>query len=201
MSEPRVNKIDKLKLLKQRLFVRYYTGSLGDPECFGNATRSYMRAYGYWDKLMDIEDKIGDFPMSEREETFTVGDKTETVINPKYKKLLDQKQKWHRTCEVHGSRLMSDGEVYAACQDEFLRVHDDDSLVDTELGWLIRQREHPQTKVAAIRELNKKKGRIIDKLDLTSQGEKVGVVYLPDRNPAPEPVVEPPKKKSTAKAK
>lgn len=196
MTEPRINKIDKLKL-REKLFVRYYTGSLGDPECFGNATRSYMRAYGYWDKIEALEDKIGDFPLSLREETFTIGGKTETQINPKYQALLDKKQSYYRTCQVNGSKSLSNTIIYDACQDEFLRVHDDDSLVDTELGWLIRQREHPQTKVAAIRELNKKKGRIIDKLDLTSAGEPVGVVYLPSRNPEPEP----PKKKSTVGTK
>lgn len=205
MSEPRVNKIDKLKPPKRRLFIRFYTGSLGDNECFGNATRSYMRAYGYWEKLNDLEDKIGAFPLEEREVSEEVeidGKKVTTkVIHPKYKAMLDQKQKWHRLCQVEGSALLSIPEVYEVAQDEFLRVHDDNSLVDTELGWLIRQRENPQVKVAAIRHLDKKKGRIIDKLDLTSAGEQVGVVYLPDRNPAPEPVVEPPKKKSTAKAK
>ncbi len=45
--------------------------------------------------------------------------------------------------------------------------------VDRELSWAIIQRKDIASKVQAIREFNKLKNRILDKIDLTSKGEKI----------------------------
>jgi hypothetical protein len=60
-----------------------------------------------------------------------------------------------------------------------------EQVVDEELGYVIRQRYELPSKIAAIREWNKIKGRITDKVDLTSKGKEIktaqiiGFNYLP----------------------
>jgi len=200
MADSRVNKVDKLSPQK-RLFVYFYTGSRGDTECFGNAKRSYMRAYGFWEKLIKIDDKIGEIPLDDRYIYVTVEDdgdgppRTEKQESPEYKKLQEERYRIDRVCEVQGSRLLNTKEVFEAAQDEFKRVHDTASVVDTELGFLIRQRENLPSKMAAIKEYNKKEGRVKERLDITSDDQPVGVVYLPQRK-QPEKISTPPLKSS-----
>jgi len=56
--------------------------------------------------------------------------------------------------------------------------------VDKELSFLIKQDSDYKTKLGAIREFNKLKQRIIEKVDATSQGEKIDniIIYKPEKD-------------------
>lgn len=60
-----------------------------------------------------------------------------------------------------------------------------DTFVDKQLEFLITQNADFKSKTAAIREYNALKARITKKLDVTSDGKEMGVVYLPQKAPLP----------------
>jgi len=58
--------------------------------------------------------------------------------------------------------------------------------VDKQHLFLINQFSDLKTKMAAIKEFNALKNRISNKLDITSDGKQIGVVYLPQKQPVPK---------------
>ncbi|MDR6305888.1 hypothetical protein GGQ85_003614 [Nitrobacter vulgaris] len=105
---------------------------------FGNATLSYAAAY-------DIE--LGDTSILDKEGNVVV----QRSYRGKY-----------QTCSVNGARLLRDAKVrdrITALLNELLR----DDIVDSQLAKVITQDGDLQSKVRAINEYNKVRGRIIDK--------------------------------------
>lgn len=157
MSEERIKPL-------QELFCRYYTQN---SHTFNNATESYAAAY-------DIE-LDGLSTQNKKDE------KTGKEIpnsSPYYQKYM--------SCAVSASRLLKKDKINRRC-DELLHELATDVVVDGELAWVIRQRKKLDSKVAAIREFNKLKGRIVEKQDLTTDGEKISmIVYKPEKYADPD---------------
>src|SRR4051794_29415264 len=125
---------EELDNKRRELFCRYYAQGEGT---FGNATLSYAAAYDF---------DLGDVSRF---------DKNGVLIIPK------ESLPSYNTCSVNGSKLLRDTRVQArlvVLRNEFLR----DDFVDAELAKVIAQDGDLTPKVAAIKEFNKLRGRIID---------------------------------------
>jgi len=136
--------------LKRELFCRFYTQN---EDLFGNATHSYAEAYDYKLDTLDTEavwsEPEGDSPR-------------ERLDDSPYEKAV-------HVCAVEAFRLLRIPEVQAritALLNEILK----DEVVDSQLAKLIMQDKEPAAKIAAIREYNKIRQRIVDKTDITSGG-------------------------------
>jgi hypothetical protein len=119
----------------QELFCRYYAQGEGT---FGNATLSYAAAY---------EIGLGDPTLVDKDG------------NPLSAKLYPEE---YNTCSANGSRLLRNDKVQERIRvllNELLK----DEIVDAELAKVIKQDGDLAPKVAAIKEFNKLRGRIIDK--------------------------------------
>lgn len=127
---------------KQELFCQYYAQN---QELFGNATLSYAEAYDYKLDTLSKDDA-----------------KYKTV---KGKKVLIERStfgKAENVCAVMGARLLRNAKIQSritALLNELLR----DDIVDSQLAKVITQDSDLQSKVRAINEYNKVRGRIIDK--------------------------------------
>jgi hypothetical protein len=124
---------------KQEAFCRYYAQGQGT---FGNATLSYAAAY-------DID--LGDL---------TWHDKNGNLIVQR-----EYKGDYH-TCSVNGNKLLRKTEI----QERITKLLNEllkDEIVDAELSKVIQQDGDLTPKVAAIKEYNKLRGRIIDHSKVT----------------------------------
>ena len=120
---------------KQELFCQYYTQH---EATFGNATLSYAAAYNYDLGDIQIFDEAGNHIFSK------------------------QYQKKANVCAVEGHRNLRRPKVKARI-DALLAQLLKDEIVDGQLAKVIMQDAKLESKVAAIREYNKVRGRIIDK--------------------------------------
>ena len=126
--------------LKREAFCQYYTKN---QEMFGNATLSYAEAYGY--KL----DELSRDPEYEGK-------------GKKRKKLPSEYDRACAVCATQGGKLLRNAQIQeriTALLNELLR----DDIVDSQLAKIITQDADLQSKVRAINEYNKVRGRIIDK--------------------------------------
>ena len=62
-----------------------------------------------------------------------------------------------------------------------------DAFVDKQLEFMVTQNADFKSKMVAIKEYNALKGRVTKKVDLTSQGDKLGYVLMPPENPPIKP--------------
>jgi hypothetical protein len=124
---------------KQELFAQLYTRN---SQMFGNATLSYAEAYGYdLDSLSDEIPKDQPTAKSERDKAYNV-------------------------CAVEAQRLLRNPNVQdrlTVLLNEMLR----DDIIDRELAKTILQDHKLESKIAAIREYNKLKQRITEKVEHT----------------------------------
>ncbi|MFZ2882225.1 MAG: hypothetical protein WA019_04070 [Candidatus Moraniibacteriota bacterium] len=83
------------------------------------------------------------------------------------------KPNWYKTACAAASRLLSNVKVYTRINELLESEGLNDSFVDKQLLFLISQQDDKTNKVAAIREYNKLKQRITDKIDLKSDGKQI----------------------------
>lgn len=159
---------EKAKLTpKQELFCQYYTKN---EALFGNATLAYAEAYGY------------DLDSLDRTPVYAEDKKT-IIEDSEYTKA-------YNVCSVQGSKHLRNPKIQARIT-ELLNELMRDDVVDAQLAKLIMQDHKPEAKIAAIREYNKLKQRIIEKIDHTTQGEKIeGINYIVPNAPNPHSDVE-----------
>lgn len=137
--------------LAQESFCRFYTQN---SELFGNATLAYAEAYDY-----KLEDLSKDRPLQD----------TETGKLPKYGD--SEYDRAYMTCAVNGSRMLK----LAKIQNRvivLLNEHMKNEVIDAELMKIIMTGED-KDRVAAIKEYNKLRQRIIEKTDITSGGKPI----------------------------
>jgi hypothetical protein len=145
----------KLLTPQQESFCRYY---VENSETRGNATESYGYAYDY--KLDELPDDDGIYQ--------GVGKLRKCIQKSTRRKAYD-------VCSVHGNRLVRSSKI----QDRITKLYNEllrDDIVDRELSKVIMQDQERAPKIAAIREFNKLKQRITDKVDLTTKGESLAAV-------------------------
>lgn len=88
------------------------------------------------------------------------------------------KPNWYKTARACASRLLTKANILRRIDEVFEARGLSDQFVDKQLEKLITQDADFTNKMAAIKEYNKLKQRITDKLDLTSAGEKLAAVAL-----------------------
>lgn len=141
---------------KQELFCRYYVQNRA---LFGNATLSYAEAYEY--KLEELNRERPLISGTAGKEDAKYGDSEYTLA--------------YNACSVQGCVLLRNHKVnerLTVLLNELLK----EEVVDSELAKVIMQDGDLAPKVAAIKEFNKLKGRIIEKADITTKGEKINTL-------------------------
>lgn len=90
----------------------------------------------------------------------------------------------YKAARANASRLLTNDNILARINELMEEAILNDTFVDKQLGFLIEQHADFSSKLGAIKEYNKLKQRITEKMDLTSQGEKItGINYItPDGN-------------------
>src|ERR1700679_2468576 len=133
---------------QQELFCQLY---VKNEELLGNATLSYAEAYNY--KLETLS--------------------RESITDDKGKKIEDSEyDKAKNVCAVEGHRLLRMPKLQeriTVLLNEMLK----DEIVDAQLAKVFLQNKRLDPKISAIREYNKIRQRITEKVDVTSGGEKV----------------------------
>lgn len=132
---------------EQELFCVLYTGH-HNRDLFGNATRCYMEAFGYNERIKDIQDQI--------DEAETNKERGYTVVVRGMEKKMKQVEKSARSLASLlltkvGIRVRIDSLMDSMISDDFN---------DREMQYVITQRYDLASKVAAMREYNALKKRI-----------------------------------------
>ena len=76
------------------------------------------------------------------------------------------KKGWYDVCSVNGSRLIRNAKIIAYTNFLLGLQGLNDAFVDNELLYVLKQREDLPSKMAAVREWNKVKGRITDRIEM-----------------------------------
>jgi hypothetical protein len=151
----------------------------------GNVTEEFARPQfkAALEKLEALEKSQQDDKLNPKQELFCqlyatdrefFGNGTQTYIEV-YEP--DQhKPNWYKSAQASASRLLSNviicKRINELLEDEGLN----DAFVDKQLLFIITQHDDKSSKVAAIREYNKLKQRITEKIDHSSKGERIGTV-------------------------
>lgn len=93
-----------------------------------------------------------------------------------YLAVFGSKKTGYRTAQVNSSRLLSNAMISDRINELLESDGLNDQFVDSQLMLLLRQNEDKGSKLGAIREYNKVKGRITEKIDHTSKGEKIAPI-------------------------
>lgn len=93
---------------------------------------------------------------------------------------IDQsKRGWYKVACAAASRLLSNVKISARINEILEEGGLNDRFVDKQLTFLITQHADFTNKLGALREYNKLKQRITEKVDHTTQGEKIiGINYI-----------------------
>lgn len=144
---------EKVKDKKQELFCQLYAG-LSTRDFFGNATNSYLYAYGGQDEIDKIEtDLIIAGPNSDLD-AIGIADKRR-----KNARIFQLKS----NAKTSGNRLLRIVHILKRVNyltDQFLN----DDMMDREMAYVIAQRNDLMSKVTAYDKVTKIKNRITDKL-------------------------------------
>lgn len=143
---------ETLKNPKHELFAHLYSGH-HNANLFGNGTQCYALAFGYTDRISAAQQLI--------EELTSKG---EAGYSVKVKAQEASIRRMKNVCTVDGSRLLINAKVRARC-DWLLSNMISSDFADQELQYVIAQRGDLQAKVQAIREHNRIKNRVAEKLE------------------------------------
>lgn len=92
---------------------------------------------------------------------------------------IDQsKPNWYRSAQVSASRLLSNVIILERINELLELGNLNDAFVDKQMSFVITQNADFGAKMAGIREYNKLKSRITEKIDHTSKGEKLNVTVV-----------------------
>lgn len=137
---------------RQESFCQNYTQNY---ELFGNATLAYAESYGF-----DLEAQPKDDAVYE--------------INEAKEKVLVEKssyQKMYDMCSGSGSRLRRNAKIQERCR-QLLNEFMNDQVIDARLTEIIINGRDEHS-INAIKEYNKLKARITEKIDHTTNGESI----------------------------
>lgn len=149
--------------IQEELFCHYFV--IND-DLRGNATWAYAEAFEY--KLNDLPDD--DMVWESYDEETGKGRGKIVVPSTKAKAI--------NVCAVQASYLLRKTKI----QDRKIQLLNSlmrDDYVDSRLVHWIQDDKEPSASIAAIREYNKLKQRVVEKVDLTSKGEAIkGIEYI-----------------------
>lgn len=93
------------------------------------------------------------------------------------------------TAKTNAHRLLTNADISAYITQLLDLAGLNDQYIDKQLYFLVTQNVDLSAKIAAIREYNKTRGRIIHRTDLTTQGDQITggiVIFKPERYPDTE---------------
>lgn len=90
---------------------------------------------------------------------------------------------WYKSACASASRLLTNVNICNRINEILEECGFNDVAVDKQLAFLMTQHMDFKAKLGAIKEYNKLKSRITDKLDVTSLGEKIGATIVFEDKP------------------
>lgn len=133
--------------IKQDAFCYFYASGKS-LETFGNATKSYIMAYGFFEKIKLLEEELVIIPYRKEDE----------------RKLKRQAiMKVENSCAAMASALLRNIKIIAQCGKLLDELYSETHM-DRELARAATQNKDIASKVAAIREFNRVKNRVEEKI-------------------------------------
>lgn len=165
--------------LKQELFCQYY---VKNDALYGNATLAYAEAYGYdlenadrddmeyemWDGSIMTGHELHDYNIRQKDSKDKL-DYIQMVKESTYTRM-------YNVCSVSSSKLLRNPKINQRVKD-LLNEMLNDSDVDAELAKMIRDKKNDNAKIQAIKEYNKLKMRIVDRVDATTMGKPLSIAF------------------------
>lgn len=143
-------KINKINLNpKHEVFCQYYAKN---SSLFGNATMCYAAVYNY-----NLDNLSHEAVYEEQEEEGGYIKKIKIEDSPY--------DRAYNVCSVEGARLLRSPKINERVSQILLSILTPEQ-VDSEMAWVISQRQNLSAKNSAMREFNKLRGRIIDKFEI-----------------------------------
>lgn len=162
-TETKSDDSQALKNKNQELFCRLYAGNRSG-KLFGNATLSYLTAYGYTDEIDKNEEKM--IILSEKGSA--AWKKRDRVNHAKFKKefkkLEERNKSLKQTSASNGEKLLRNTDINARIDFLFDQYLDPD-VSDREMAKVIAQDKDLMAKVAAYDKVAKVRGRLSNKLE------------------------------------
>jgi hypothetical protein len=81
-------------------------------------------------------------------------------------------------CSTYGSRLIRNDKIQRRLQAIYLAMMDDDTIDSVLSSIISNPKAQHKDRIAAIKEYNALRARIVKKLDMTSMGEKIPTIDL-----------------------
>lgn len=177
MDNPNTTTIEDNLSPQQESFCRYYTQN---DSTFGIGVDSYAVAYGYDLETAPKDDGVYEYidgveRVARDVNEFDMGEEEYKRVSTMTKRLvkLSSYDSQYGTCKVNASRLLTKANIQATIR-KYLLEQMNDEVVDSVLTSIITNpREQSKDRIAALKEYNALKARIIKKLDLSSLGEKI----------------------------
>lgn len=165
-----------LKDPKQEFFCELFTTNTAF-QYWGHGQNSYEFAYGYTQRIEEIEDKItslGDLmrlPKTKRK------GKSLAELQREGELLGREIVKLRRTCQTSASRLLLNAMVKARCN-HLIDQLAEFKIVDRELLYMIQQRDDLDVKARAIEHHDKRAERVRDRIKLDATFDPIEVVTI-----------------------
>lgn len=83
------------------------------------------------------------------------------------------KPNWYKSVQSSASRLLANVKIFTRINKLLEETGFNDADIDKQLSFIIHQQADFASKLGAIKEYNKLKQRITEKMDLTTKGEKI----------------------------
>ena len=138
---------------KRELFCYLFSGH-NNKVLFGNATKCYLEAYGINEEIGELQEKIEAVQTGKKKGFTTAVD----ILKGKKKTL-------YNSANASASRLLVNVNIRKRCRFLMDQMIGDDLDVDSELKFLILQRQDFMSKLGAIKEYNSVKERTSNKLE------------------------------------
>lgn len=155
-----------LKNLRHELFCKLYAGHMG-MNAFGNGTRCYINAFGYDVEIIKL-----------REQAALIAEKRERGFTTKVQMVILRVKAKEKVAQVQASILLSKPMISERIDFLMDNISNSDNFADRELAFVMGQRHDLASKVSAIRHFDDKKGRIVKRLDVTSDGEPIKSIEI-----------------------
>lgn len=151
---------------RHELFCKLYAGHEG-MNFFGNGTRCYMLAFGYNEDVVKL-----------REQANAIAEKRERGFTTKVQMIILRVKAKEKIAAVEASGLLAKPNISERVDFLMDNISNNENFADRELAFVMGQRHDLASKVSAIRHFDDKKGRIVKRLDVTSDGEPIKSIEI-----------------------
>lgn len=136
------------KNINQERFCFFYASGK-NMDTFGNAYKSYVAAFGFQEKLNKANEELTVIPYNHE---------------TKRKEKRQEIQRMENSCRSNASHLLTNHNIIARCDHLLLQLYSEQNA-DSSLAWAMAQTKDVASKVAAVREFNRVRNRVKDKVE------------------------------------